>query len=170
VLVAGFGHTAAMPPHSAGLLLFRLADDRPKVFLVHPGGPFYSGRRQGVWSLPKGLVEDGEDERAAALREFREETGSHARGDLLPLGEVRYSRGKTVVAWAVEHRGDGEPFVDSITFEMEWPPRSGQMRQFPEADEGRFFTVEEARAAILPAQLPFIDRLVALLAHRSGSG
>jgi predicted NUDIX family NTP pyrophosphohydrolase len=156
-----------MPPRSAGLLLFRAARDRaPEVFLVHPGGPFYKGKREGVWSLPKGVVEDGEDERAAAAREFWEETGTQAEGELMPLGEVRYSRGKTVVAWAVEYRGDDEPFRGSITFQIEWPPRSGEMREFPEADEGRFFTVEEARAAILPAQLPFIDRLVAMLGEQ----
>jgi len=153
-----------MPPRSAGLLLYRTTGDhRPLVFLVHPGGPFYANRRRGVWSLPKGLIEDGEDERAAARREFLEETGSHAEGELLPLGEVRYARGKTVVAWAVEDRGTGDPFVGSTAFSLEWPPRSGQLREFPEADEGRFFTVEEAREAILPAQQPFIDRLVELL-------
>lgn len=159
-----------MPPRSAGLLLFRVAAGTPpEVFLVHPGGPFFAGKRQGVWSLPKGVIEDGEEELAAAEREFREETGARVEGEFLPLGEVRYARGKTVAAWAVEYPGDDEPFVSSVTFQIEWPPRSGKLRAFPEADEGRFFTIDEAREAILSAQAPFLDRLLALLRERAGS-
>jgi predicted NUDIX family NTP pyrophosphohydrolase len=134
-----------------------------QVFLIHPGGPFYANKQAGVWSVPKGLIEDGEEELAAAVREFTEETGIAVEGPFTPLGRVAYSNGKQVLVWAVE-RDCPEPCVAvSNTFTLEWPPRSGRLQEFPEADDGRYFGLDEARAAILPAQAPFLDRLVQLL-------
>jgi predicted NUDIX family NTP pyrophosphohydrolase len=134
-----------------------------QVFLIHPGGPFYANKRTGVWSVPKGLIEDGEDELAAAVREFTEETGIAIAGPFTPLGQVAYSNGKQVLVWAVEHDCPEPCVVVSNTFTLEWPPRSGRLQEFPEADDGRYFGLDEARAAILPAQAPFLDRLVQLL-------
>jgi len=156
-----------MPPISAGLLLFRRREARLEVLLVHPGGPFNSGRDAGVWSIPKGLVEPGEDELAAARREVEEETGVRLEGRFLPLPEVRYASGKRVHAWAVE--GDCDPdAVVSNTFEIEWPPRSGQTARFPEIDRATFLGLEDARRAILPAQRLLLDAL-ALLVGEEGN-
>lgn len=150
-----------MPPRSAGLLLYRVAPTGPEAFLVHPGGPYFERRRERVWSLPKGLIEDDEDELAAAVRELWEETGVRVDGPFAPLGEIRYSNGKTVVAWACEFAAASSQIViESNTFLLEWPPRSGLTVEFPEVDEGRFFDLAAARRAILPAQAPFLDRLV----------
>lgn len=134
-----------------------------QVFLIHPGGPFYAGRLTGVWSLPKGLVEPGEDELSAAVREHAEETGIAVEGPYEALGEVVYANGKQVVAWAVEHDCLDTCVPVSNTFTLEWPPRSGRLQEFPEADDGRYFGLDEARGAILPAQAPFLDRLAELL-------
>lgn len=146
-----------MPPISAGLLLFRRRA-AVEVLLVHPGGPLYASRDAGTWSIPKGLVEEGEDELIAARREFREETGLLLDGVFTPLPEVRYSNGKLVRAWAIE--GDCDPeALTSNTFEMEWPPRSGRTATFPEIDRAAFFDLKAARRAILPAQLPLLEAL-----------
>jgi predicted NUDIX family NTP pyrophosphohydrolase len=151
-----------MPPISAGLLLYRRREARLQVLLVHPGGPFHSGRDAGVWSIPKGLVEPGEDELAAARREVEEETGVRSEGRFLPLPEVRYASGKRVHAWAVE--GDCDPdAVVSNTFEIEWPPRSGRIASFPEIDRAAFLELDDARRAILPAQRPLLDALALLV-------
>ena len=134
-----------------------------QLFLIHPGGPFYTNKRIAVWSLPKGLVEPDEDELGAAVREFTEETGIVIEGPYEPLGEVVYTNGKHVTAWAVEHDCTDVCVPVSNTFTLEWPPRSGRLQEFPEADDGRYFSLDEAREAILPAQAPFLDRLVELL-------
>jgi predicted NUDIX family NTP pyrophosphohydrolase len=148
---------------SAGLLLYRLGPHGLEVLLAHPGGPFWARRDEGAWTLPKGEVHEGEEPRAAALREFQEETGHAPAGELLPLGEVRQKGGKRVLAWACA--GDLDPHqLRCNTFEMEWPPRSGRMREFPEVDRIGWFTPDAARAKLLPAQTPFLDRLQALLA------
>jgi predicted NUDIX family NTP pyrophosphohydrolase len=148
---------------SAGLLLHRGAGEALEVLLVHPGGPFWARKDEGAWSIPKGEYLAGEDPLEAARREFDEELGtSPPDGPLLDLGEVRQAGGKHVVAWAL--RGDLD--VDEITsntFEMVWPPRSGQVQSFPEIDRAGWFTVEEARVKLLSGQLPFLDRLVALV-------
>jgi OsmC subfamily peroxiredoxin len=145
---------------SAGLLLYRR---RPhlEVLLVHPGGPFFQGREAGVWSLPKGEMEPGEDPLAVAHREFSEETGHPPpEGQPVDLGTVVQAGGKTVLAWAVE--GDLDPTtIRSNTFTMEWPPRSGQRREFPEVDRAGWFDLAQARRLLHPAQVPFLDRLVA---------
>jgi predicted NUDIX family NTP pyrophosphohydrolase len=145
---------------SAGILLHRRGSNGEReVLLVHPGGPFWAKKDAGVWSIPKGEYDDGEDARAAALREFAEEIGAPPPdGDLVHLGEVRQRSGKTVVAWALE--GDADvAAIRSNTFTMEWPPRSGTMREFPEIDRAGWFGPDEAREKILPAQAPLLDRL-----------
>ena len=151
-----------MPPLSAGLLLYRRRQGHLEVLLVHPGGPFNAGRDAGIWSIPKGLIEPGEDDLAAAVREFAEETGLRPEGPFHPLPAARYPNGKAVLAWAVQ--GDCDPSaITSNTFEIEWPPRSGRRQSFPEVDRAAFFDIEEARRTILPAQEPLLDALLGSL-------
>ncbi len=145
---------------SAGILLHRRSGDGAlEVLLVHPGGPFWAKKDLGAWSIPKGEYEDGEDALAAARREFAEELGSPAAdGELVALGEVCQKSGKVVTAWALEGDIDADA-VTSNTFTMEWPPRSGRTREFPEVDRAAWFGLDEARERILPAQAPLLDRL-----------
>jgi predicted NUDIX family NTP pyrophosphohydrolase len=151
---------------SAGLLMYRHGEHGLEVLLAHPGGPFWARKDDGAWMLPKGELEPGEDPLAAALREFEEEIGFAPAGPFASLGEVRQKGGKRVLAWAV--RGDFAPAqLRSSLFEMEWPPRSGQRRSFPEVDRAGWFTVEAARAKVLPSQWPFIERLAAALGSQS---
>jgi predicted NUDIX family NTP pyrophosphohydrolase len=149
-----------MAKHSAGILLFRDRDGAREVLLVHPGGPFWSKRDLGAWSIPKGECDPGEAPLAAALRELEEELGSNpSTGDPVELGDVRQRGGKIVSAWAAP--GDFDPStLRSCTFSMEWPPRSGRMRDFPEVDRAEWFGLDEARERILPAQAPLLDRLL----------
>lgn len=145
---------------SAGLLLFRHGAGGLEVLLGHPGGPYWSRRDDGAWTLPKGELHPGEEPLAGALREFAEETGGRPGGPYASLGEVRLKSGKRVLAWACE--GDFDPReLRCNLFEVEWPPRSGRLRQFPELDRVSWFTPEEARRKLLPALVPFIDRLTA---------
>lgn len=147
-----------MPKTSAGLLLFRETSGRLEVLLVHPGGPFWSRKDEGAWSIPKGEFEKGEDPLAAARREFEEETGASASGEAIPLGQIRQSGGKAVQAWAV--RGDFDPaLLRSNTFLLEWPPKSGRMQEFPEVDRAGWFPVPVAKGKILKSQAAFLDRL-----------
>src|SRR5579884_3792199 len=147
---------------SAGILMYKFIEGEPLVLLVHPGGPFWAKKDFGSWSIPKGEYRKDEDPRAVALREFHEETGFEPCGTLFPLGEVSQSSQKTVSVWAVE--GDFDPSkLKSNMFEMEWPPRSGQMRSFPEVDRAQWFTFPEAREKIVAGQIPFLDRLEAML-------
>jgi predicted NUDIX family NTP pyrophosphohydrolase len=142
---------------SAGLLLFRRTGGL-EVLLAHPGGPYWSRRDDGAWTLPKGEVHDGEDPMAAALREFAEETGHAPQGPLLDLGEIRQKGGKRVLGWACE--GEFDPAaLASNTFEIEWPPKSGRLQAFPEVDRVGWFTPDAARGKLLPAQWPFVERL-----------
>jgi len=144
---------------SAGILLHRA--DRSEVLLVHPGGPYWTRKDAGAWSLPKGEVEEGEDPRTAALREFAEETGTRLPdGALEPLGSVKLKSGKLVHAFAVAGDLDPQAIVSS-TFELEWPPRSGRTRTFPEVDRAGWFGLDEAREKLNPAQAAFVDRLAA---------
>jgi len=156
-----------MPPISAGVLVYRQRQGCLEVLLVHPGGPYFRRRDEGVWSLPKGLVEQGEADREAARRELEEETGFVvAASALSDLGEVRQKGGKIVRAWAVE--GDFDPDrLESNTFELEFPPRSGRRRRFPEVDRAAYFDLDTARVKILAAQAPLLDRLVKLLEQSS---
>jgi predicted NUDIX family NTP pyrophosphohydrolase len=147
---------------SAGILLFRGRGPALEVLLAHPGGPFWRARDAGVWTIPKGGIDDGEDPLDAARREFNEETGFIATPPFLPLTPLRQRSGKTVLAWAAE--GECDPArLTSLHFTMEWPPRSGQMQSFPEIDRAAWFAPDAARARILPGQQPFIDELERLL-------
>jgi predicted NUDIX family NTP pyrophosphohydrolase len=145
---------------SAGLLLYRHGAAGLEVLLAHPGGPFWARKDEGAWGLPKGEFGAGEDPLDAARREFGEEIGFVPQGPFAPLGEVRQKGGKRVLAWAVA--GDFDPpQLQSNLFEMEWPPRSGQRRSFPEVDRVGWFGIEEAREKVLASQWPFIERLAA---------
>ncbi len=148
-----------MPKRSAGILLYRRTNGEPEVLLVHPGGPYWEKKDLGAWSIPKGEYDDAEDPRACALREFEEELGARPpEGELAALGTAKQSGGKVVTAWAVE--GDLDPAGGrSNTFTLEWPPRSGVMREFPEVDRADWFTLDDARQRINPAQAVFLDRL-----------
>lgn len=144
-------------------MLFRVAEGRLEVLLGHPGGPFFRARDEGAWSIPKGEVEPGEDLLGVARREFEEETGSSVPdGPALALGSVVQKGGKVVWAWAVEGALDPASAV-SNTFEMEWPPGSARMAEFPEIDRMAWFSPEDARRYIKPAQAAFIDRLEELV-------
>lgn len=150
------------PPRSAGILLFRQRDGGPEVLLIKPGGPFWRNKDTGAWMIPKGMVERGEAPAEAALREFEEETGTKLSTVPFPLASVRQAGGKIVEAFAVE--GDLDPAaIHSIDFEIEWPPRSGRRERFPEAAEARWMGLAEARALMLPSQLPLLDALEAKL-------
>lgn len=149
--------------HSAGILLFRRNDGGETEFLlIHPGGPFWARRDEGAWSIPKGQIEDEEEPRACAIRELEEELGAAPELDpeqLIELGSIRQRAGKVVEAWAAE--ADFDPAaLSSNTFTMEWPPRSGNEREFPEVDRAEWFDLEAARAKILPAQAELLDRLL----------
>jgi predicted NUDIX family NTP pyrophosphohydrolase len=154
-----------VPKRSAGILLYRRSGGGElEVLLVHPGGPFWARRDAGAWSIPKGEVDPGEDPRACALRELEEETGARlAPGDdeLIDLGEVRQKSGKIVSAWALEGDLDADAIVCTTAFELEWPPRSGRVQAFPEVDRAAWLSLPAARERLLPAQVPFLDRLAA---------
>ncbi|HEX8275137.1 MAG TPA: NUDIX domain-containing protein [Longimicrobiaceae bacterium] len=162
--------TAAKRPNvSAGLLLFRRGAAGLELFLAHPGGPFWAGRDEGAWTLPKGLVEEGEEPLDAARREFREETGIEPAEPFLPLGSIRQKAGKTVHAWAWE--GDADPdAVRSNTMRTEWPRNSGRWITFPEVDRCAWLDPATARTKINAAQAELIDRLEALLEGTAGNG
>lgn len=140
---------------SAGLLVYRLRDGVLQVLLVHPGGPFWAKRDLGAWSIPKGEVDAGEPLLDAAKREFHEETGFSVAGEFRVLTPLRQPGGKTVHAWAVA--GDCDPGrLRSSTFSLEWPPRSGTKREFPEIDRAAWFPIDEALQRILPGQADFL--------------
>jgi len=146
---------------SAGLLLFRRSGPMLEVLLAHPGGPFWEQRDEGAWTIPKGVVAEGEDLLAAARREFAEETGTAPSGPFIPLGSVRQKAGKVVHAWACEGDLDAAAIV-SNTMSVEWPPRSGKRLTFPEVDRCEWFDTTAARLHINPAQAELIARLEAL--------
>ena len=154
-----------MPPkHSAGLVVHRRAKGGPEVLLVHPGGPFWAKKDLGAWSIPKGEfdpVTEG-DPLQVARREFEEEVGQPIAGEFVPLTAVRQAGGKTVQAWAVEGDLDVTE-IRSNSFTMEWPPRSGTFRSFPEVDRAGWFALPEAKERILPGQRPLLEQLEALL-------
>ena len=149
---------------SAGILLFRLRAGGLEVLLAHPGGPFHAAKDLGDWSIPKGEPSEGEDLVDAAVREFREETGTEVPGPpFIPLGSTRQKGGKVVTAWAAA--GDLDPATaHSNEFRLEWPPGSGREQSFPEIDRVAWFGTAEARLRVKPAQAVFIDRLEEALA------
>jgi predicted NUDIX family NTP pyrophosphohydrolase len=151
--------------NSAGILLHRRGDAGVEVLLVHPGGPFWARKDLGAWSIPKGELDEHEDPRACAAREFAEETGTQLPdGALEDLGSVKLKSGKVVVAFAVAGDLDAATVV-SNTFELEWPPRSGRTQTVPEIDRAEWFSLDAAREKLNPAQAAFVDRLEALLAR-----
>lgn len=143
---------------SAGVLLYRRRGGALEVLLAHPGGPFWTRRDEGAWTIPKGEIGEGEEPFVAARREFMEETGVDPGEHGEPLAPVRQSGGKIVHAWAIE--GDCDACaIQSNGFEMEWPPRSGRMASFPEIDRAEWFALDDARRKILPGQAPMLDEL-----------
>jgi predicted NUDIX family NTP pyrophosphohydrolase len=150
---------------SAGILLWRRNGGRLEVLLGHNGGPFWAKKDHGHWTVLKGEAEPGEELEAVARREFAEETSHELpEGPMIGLGEIVQKSGKLVVAWAVE--GDLDPAAAvSNTFEMEWPPRSGRVQQFPEIDRVEWFAPDEARRRLKAAQVPFLDRLEEAIAR-----
>jgi predicted NUDIX family NTP pyrophosphohydrolase len=157
-----------LPLTSAGILLYRR---RPEieVLLIHPGGPFWRGKDEGAWMMPKGLVEEGEEPLACALREFEEELGTKPEGVPRPLCRIRQKGGKWVEAFALEGNLDADSIV-SNNFRLEYPPRSGRFQEFPEVDEAAWYGLAEARARILPSQAPILDALEADLGNETPSG
>ena len=144
---------------SAGLLLYRRRDGLIEVLLAHPGGPYWIGRHEGAWTIPKGGIHAGEDPLETAVREFIEETGFHPSGPYIALGHIVQRSGKMVHAWAFE--GDCEPAgLTSTLTTTEWPPRSGRKIEIPEVDRVEFFAIEPARRAINVAQIELLERLV----------
>jgi predicted NUDIX family NTP pyrophosphohydrolase len=152
-----------MSKHSAGLLLFRKsAAHIEEVLLVHPGGPYWATKDDGAWSIPKGEFDENEDPLEAAKREFMEETGFAPRGDTIPLNAVRQPNGKFIHAWAI--KGDFDPAkLQSNTFSLEWPPKSGRHEQFPEVDRAAWFSMGVAKQKILNGQAPFLKQLQEML-------
>ncbi len=148
-----------MAKQSAGILMFRRLRAEPEILLVHPGGPFWARKDDGAWSIPKGLYEDGEDPLSAARREFEEETGCVAQGEFIELGKFKQPGGKTILAWGVEGDFDVRNFR-SNSFSMEWPPRSGRMQEFPEADRAAWFAPREGMRKILKRQAPILSTLL----------
>jgi predicted NUDIX family NTP pyrophosphohydrolase len=153
-----------LPKLSAGILAYKVSSKGElKVFLVHPGGPFWKNKDAGAWSIPKGEYAQGEDALLAAKREFTEETGNELHeGEYLPMQPVKIKSGKVITAWATKAALD-IAFIKSNDFEMEWPPRSGKMQPFPEVDKAGWFTIDEARVKINAAQVAFLDQLKAVI-------
>jgi predicted NUDIX family NTP pyrophosphohydrolase len=147
-----------MKKQSAGVLLFRGSKADLEVFLVHPGGPFWTNKDSGSWSIPKGEYFDDEDPLSAAKREFAEETSIIIDGDFIPLGTVKQAGGKVVKAWALNRDLDPTA-LRSNAFTLEWPPRSGKVQEFPEVDSGSWFSLAVARQKIVKAQSEFLTRL-----------
>jgi predicted NUDIX family NTP pyrophosphohydrolase len=148
-----------MPKISAGLLPYRTPGAKLQVFLVHPGGPFWAKKDDGAWSIPKGESTSGEDGLAAAQREFQEETGFTVDGPFSPLTPVKQPGGKVVRAWFVAAPNLDPAALRSNTFSLEWPPRSGKTRAFPEVDRAAWFDFPTAQTKILKGQLPLLDEL-----------
>lgn len=148
-----------MTKQSAGILVYRHKNNNLEILLVHPGGPYWAHKDEGVWSIPKGEIEPGEDKVAAAKREFYEETGTRIDGDFINLTPVKLASGKVVYAYAIEGDIDASQ-IHSNNFTMEWPPASGKLQQFPEIDKGEWFTPGKARQKISRPQASFIDELL----------
>lgn len=151
-----------MPPKvSAGLLLYRRNNGTLEVFLVHPGGPYFQNRDLGIWSIPKGEIDEPEEHLSCALRELKEETGLSVNADdnFVSLGSVQQKGGKIVHAWAAEFTGQVKFDNTNSYFTIEWPPNSGKKQKFPEVDKAEFLQIEIAKVKINPAQVEFLDKL-----------
>jgi predicted NUDIX family NTP pyrophosphohydrolase len=149
-------------PRSAGVLIHRRRAGAVEVLLVHPGGPYWRKRDRGAWQIPKGMIEEVEEAASAARREAEEELGLALDGDLVPLGEIRQAGGKYVEAFAIA--ADFDPAdIDSILFEMEWPPKSGRTQEFPEIDAARWFSLAEAGDMMLDSQKPLLTALALVI-------
>jgi len=147
-----------MTKESAGLMMYKVEKDVLKVFLVHPGGPFWKSKEDGAWSIPKGEIEDEENLLETAKREFKEEVGFEAKGNFISLGKIQQKAGKIVHAWAFEGDWSGILMCQSFV-EIEWPLRSGKKIKIPEVDKARFFSIEDAKKKINQAQKELIERL-----------
>jgi predicted NUDIX family NTP pyrophosphohydrolase len=151
-----------MKLQSAGVLLYRKRGDSIEVFIAHHGGPYHAKKDDGDWSIPKGLLDPGESAFDAAFREFKEEIGQDIPHEGIELTPIHRTDGKTIFAWAVEGEADPDK-VQSNTAEIEWPPRSGKTIVIPEVDKAEWFSPEDARRKLHPAQVPFVDELLAHL-------
>lgn len=151
-----------MPNRSAGILLYRLRNKIPEVLLVHPGGPFWAKKDEGVWSIPKGEIEENENPFAAAIRETAEETGLDLRtintSSFIELSPVKIKSGKLIFIWGIEADFDTDE-IKSNSFEMEWPPKSGQRKQFPEVDKAEWFPIEKAKVKVNKGQIAVLEEL-----------
>ena len=148
-----------MAKQSAGILLYRLINNTPELFLVHPGGPFWKNKDEGAWSIPKGEFTEEENALDAAIREFGEETGTKLSGKFIELTPIKQKSGKIVYAWAFEGDIDATKIV-SNTFTMEWPPKSGKFQSFSEVDKAEWFTIDAAKQKINSSQALLIDELI----------
>ena len=149
---------SATSKKSAGILLYRFSGGRLEILLVHPGGPFWAKKDEGAWSVPKGEFDDTENPLSAAKRELEEETGITAEGNFIELTPVKQKSGKWVYAWVLEKDVDTAR-IKSNNFEIEWPPKSGKKKSFPEIDKAAWFGLAEAKEKILPGQLPLVNEL-----------
>jgi predicted NUDIX family NTP pyrophosphohydrolase len=148
--------------------MYRIRGGALEVFLAHPGGPFFARKDAGHWTIPKGEIEPGEEMLAAAVREFKEETGIDAHGPFLEIGSIRQRGGKTVHAWAFAGNWEASTPITSTLMRLEWPPGSGLMEQVPEIDRAQFFALDEARRRIKDTQYPLLERLAAALKLETG--
>lgn len=151
-----------MPKTSAGILFYRYVQQSLQVLLVHPGGPYWAKKDRGAWSIPKGEVEEGETPQQTALREAGEELGITINGNMLPLDSIKQKSGKVVYAWAVEQDID-TTLIKSNQIEIEWPPRSGQLKPIPEIDRAEWFDIPTANQKMIAAQVAFIHALQKLI-------
>ncbi|WMJ73332.1 NUDIX domain-containing protein [Cytophagaceae bacterium ABcell3] len=154
--------------YAAGMLMFKKEKNTLQYFLVHPGGPFFSKKDTGVWTIPKGVPENKETPIETAKREFGEETGVKPLPPYIYLGNIKQKGGKMVEAWAFEYTENTPINLNSNTFKIEWPPKSGNKAIFPEVDKGMFFNYEKALVKINPNQAPFLDRLRTLFNTQNG--
>ena len=148
-----------MTKRSAGILAFRKNDNEYEFLLIHPGGPYWKNKEENTWSIPKGIVESGEEELETAIREFQEETGFQITADeFIDLSEVKLASGKIIKIWAINEDFDAA-LMKSNLFRMEWPPRSGKFQEFPEADKAQWFDLETAKLKIVKGQIPVLEEL-----------
>lgn len=147
-----------MAKQSAGILLYRKIHTTLEVLLVYPGGPYFSGKEAGNWTVPKGEFSEDEEPLQAAIREMEEETGFRPEGKFLLLTPIKQKSGKIVHCWALESDLDITTII-SNTFELEWPPKSGKRKTFPEIEKAAWFTIQAAKGLINERQIPLLEEL-----------